>query len=58
MILSTYEHENKTANVCKQGSEYVIMFYTDGNYIKSELALNETEADDIADRWVFNEIKS
>lgn len=58
MILNTYENENKTANVCKQGADYVIMLYTDGNYIRTETALNENDADLIADKWVLNEIKS
>jgi hypothetical protein len=57
MILSTFEHENRTANVCKQSGEYVTMFYQDNNYIRTELARNEDDAELIADKWVFNEIK-
>ena len=53
MILSTYEHENKSANVCKQGSEYVIMFYEDKNYLRSEIALSESSAEIIAEDWVL-----
>jgi len=53
MILSNYAHENRTANVCKQSGEYVIMCYEDGHYIRSEIALSETSADDIAEDWVF-----
>jgi hypothetical protein len=58
MILSTFENENRTANVCKQGGEYVIMLYEGGNYLRTELAINENNADLIADKWVLNEIKS
>jgi hypothetical protein len=58
MILSTYNEGNRSANICKQDGNYVIMFYEDGHYIRSEVSLNENAADDVAEDWVFNEIKS
>jgi hypothetical protein len=58
MILSTFENENRTANVCKQSGEYVTMLYQDSNYIRTELALTEDDAEGIAENWVFNEIKN
>ena len=53
MILSTYEEENRTANVCKQAGEYVIMFYEDGNYLHSEVALSKGSAEAVAEDWVL-----
>jgi hypothetical protein len=53
MILSTYEEENRTANVCKQAGEYVIMLYEDGNYLRSEVALSEGSAEVVAEDWVL-----
>ena len=58
MILSTYENGNRLANVCKQGGEYVIMCYEDSNYIKTLASYNEQTAEDLADDWILNEIKS
>lgn len=53
MILSTYEEGNRTANVCKQDSNYVIMFYEDGNYLRSEVALSESSAEVVAEDWIL-----
>ena len=53
MILSTYEEENRTANVCKEADEYVIMLYEDGNYLRSEVALSESSAEVVAEDWVL-----
>jgi len=58
MILSTYEEGNRTANVCKQGNEYVTMLYENNNYLRTESARNEENAEIIAEDWVLNEIKS
>jgi hypothetical protein len=53
MILSTYEEGNRTANVCKHDGEYVIMFYEDGKYLRSEGALTESSAEVDAEDWVL-----
>ena len=53
MILSTYNEGNRTANVCKQEEEYVIMFYEDRNYLRSEVALSESSAEVVAEDWVL-----
>ena len=58
MILSTFEHRNRTANVCKHSREYVTMCYEDGNYIKTLPGYNQQGAEDLAEDWVLNEIKS
>jgi hypothetical protein len=55
MIISTYENEKRTANVCKQGSEWVVMCYESNQYLKDILAVNENQAELIADQWLNHE---
>jgi hypothetical protein len=52
MILSEFMEGNRSANVCKQQGQWVTMMYEHGKYIKDEIALNENEAEAIAENWV------
>lgn len=54
MILSTFENDNKAANVCKIAGEYEVMFYKNNSYIDSQVALTEQQAENIAEDWVLN----
>ena len=54
MILSTFENNNKSANVCKIAGEYEIMFYKDNSYLKSQVTFTEQQAENIAEEWVLN----
>jgi len=53
MILSTFQSSNKSANVCKIAGEYEVMFYLNNNYIDSQIALTEQQAENIAEDWVI-----
>lgn len=52
MILSEFMEGNRSANVCKQQGEWVTMLYENEQYIRSEFALTEDEAEAAAERWV------
>ena len=52
MIISTFQEGNKTANVCKQLSEWIVMYYENDEYISSDTALNEEHAEELAEDWV------
>ena len=54
MILSTFENNNKSANVCKIAGEYEVMFYKDNSYLKSQVTFTEQQAENIAEDWVLN----
>jgi hypothetical protein len=43
---------NRSANVCRQGIEWVTMLYENEEYLRTELARNENEAETIAENWV------
>lgn len=55
MIISEYfgDDGSRHANVCKQDREWVVMIYEHKEYIKTILARNEDEADEIAEDWVL-----
>jgi len=53
MIISTFEEGNKTANVCKQQGEWVVMYYEDNLYTHSEIAYNQSNAEELAENWLF-----
>jgi hypothetical protein len=53
MILSTYQEGNKTANVCKQQHEWVVMVYENDNYIETILATSEANAEELAEDYVM-----
>jgi hypothetical protein len=53
MILSTYEEDNKSANVCKQDGKYVVMYYKDNEYIRTRECNSEENAEIIAEDWVI-----
>jgi hypothetical protein len=54
MILSTFENNNKSANVCNIAGEYEVMFYKDNSYLNNQVALTEQQAKNIAKDWVLN----
>jgi len=54
MILSTFENNNKSANVCKIAGEYEVMFYKDNSYLNSQVTLTEQQAKNIAKDWVLD----
>jgi hypothetical protein len=54
MILSTFENNNKFANVCKIAGEYEVMLYKDNSYLSSQVTLTEQQAKNIAKDWVLN----
>jgi len=54
MILSTFENNNKSANVCKIAGEYEVMFYKDNSYLKSQVTFTEQQAENIAEDWVLD----
>jgi len=54
MILSTFENNNKSANVCKIAGEYELMFYKDNSYLKSQVTFTEQQAENIAEDWVLD----
>lgn len=53
MIVGTYEEGVRTANVCKQSSDWVVMVYENNEYQRSILARNKDEAEIIAEDWVL-----
>lgn len=53
MIISTFEEDNKMANVCKQQGEWVVMYYKDDEYIYSDTAYNQEHAEKLAEDWIF-----
>ncbi len=53
MILSTYEEDNKLANVCLQQGEWVVMIYENDQYIETLVAISESEAEVIAEDYVM-----
>lgn len=55
MIISTFEGEGRSANVCRQGSQWIVMCYENNQYLKDAVALNEQAAEDIADNWINHE---
>lgn len=55
MIVSTFEGEGRSANVCKHDREWVVMCYIDEQFIEELVALNEQQAEDKAEDWVYNE---
>ena len=55
MIISTFEEDNRVANVCKQQGEWVVMYYEDNLYISSDTAYNESRAEELAEDWVSKE---
>ena len=54
MILSTFDNENKTANVCKIAGQYEVMLYIDKQFLKSQVVWNEQDGEDFAEDWVLN----
>ena len=54
MILSTFENNNKSANVCKIAGEYEVMLYKDNSYLSSQVTLTEQQAKNIAEDWVLD----
>ena len=54
MILSTFENNNKSANVCKIANEYEVMLYKDNSYLSSQVTLTEQQAENIAEDWVLD----
>ena len=54
MILSTFENNNKSANVCKIAGEYEVMMYIDEQYVKSQIVWNKQDGKDFAENWVLN----
>jgi hypothetical protein len=54
MILSTFENNNKSANVCKIANEYEVMMYVDKQYVKSQVVWNEQDGEDFAEDWVLD----
>lgn len=54
MILSTFENNNKSANVCKIAGEYEVMLYKDNSYLRSQVTLTEQQAKNIAEDWVLD----
>ena len=54
MILSTFENNNKFANVCKIAGEYEVMLYKDNSYLSSQVTLTEQQAENIAEDWVLD----
>ena len=54
MILSTFENNNKTANVCKIAGQYEVMLYVDKEFVKSQVVWNEQDGEDFAEDWVLN----
>lgn len=55
MIISKFEGEDRSANVCRHSKEWVVMCYKNDNFIKELIALNEQIAEDIAENWIYNE---
>ena len=55
MILSTFEGEDRSANVCKHSSEWIVMCYERGDYLKDYIAANQQEAENIAENWINHE---
>ena len=53
MIVSTYEDGTRTANVCRQNGDWVVMTYENNEYLQSILARNEEDAEIIAEDWVL-----
>ena len=55
MIISEYfgDDGSRHANVCRQDKEWVVMIYENKEYLKTILARNEYEADEIAEDWVL-----
>jgi hypothetical protein len=53
MIISTYEDGVRTANVCRQNRDWVVMTYENNEYLKTILARNEEEAEIVAEDWVL-----
>ncbi len=53
MIHSTYEEGNKSANVCHQESQWVVMMYENNQYIETFLANSESNAEIIAENYVM-----
>jgi len=53
MILSTYEQDNKSANVCLQQHQWAVMIYENNQYIKTIYAHSETKAEEIAEDYVM-----
>ena len=54
MILSTFENNNKSANVCKIAGEYEVMMYVDEQYVKSHVVWNKQDGKNFAENWVLN----
>jgi hypothetical protein len=54
MILSTYEEGNKSANVCVQQGQWVVMIYKNNQYLETLLATSETNAEIIAENYVMD----
>lgn len=55
MIVSSFEIENRQANVCRQGREWVVMCYENSQFIKDLIALREDDAELLADKWLHHE---
>jgi len=53
MIIHTFQEGNRTANICKQLSEWIVMYYEDDAYISSDTALNEEHAEELAEDYVL-----
>jgi hypothetical protein len=53
MILSTYEQDNKSANVCLQQHQWAVMIYENNQYLKTVLANSEVDAEEIAEDYVM-----
>ena len=55
MIVSSFESENRHANVCLQDKEWVVMCYENNEFVQEHVALNEQSAEDKAENWVSYE---
>ena len=53
MILSTFSGEDRTANVCYQSGEFVVMYYAKGKYLQEDVALTEEDAEMKAEDYVL-----
>lgn len=53
MIFSTYEEGNKSANVCVQQGQWVVMIYENDQYLETLLATSESNAEVIAENYVM-----
>ena len=55
MIVSRFEGEGRTANVCKHDREWVVMCYINEEFVEEFVVLNEQDAEDKAENWIYNE---